>query len=1040
MNITQFAIQQNRITFVLVTLLTIAGLLAYQSLPKAQDPGFTIRTAVITTQFPGANPERVELLVSDKIEKKVQEMPEVDFITSENRTGISIVSVNFRESIKNMRPVFDDLRRKIEDVKGDLPNGIRDPIVNDEFGDVFGSVYILKGDGIEYAKLKNIADDIRDRLLKEPEISKVNIHGSQDEVIFVEYNNARLTELGLSPQQLSNILANVNILSSGGNILSGKERIALEPSGNFESVADLRSTIVQLPSASEGSSSPRLVSLGDIATIYRGYVDPPESLSRANGEPAMAVAIALREGGNILALGERLNEIIPLIEAEYPLGVSLEKIWFQADLVEKNVDDFLVNLLQAVAIVILVMVVTLGFRTGFLVASLIPMTMIITFFIMQQFSITVNQISLAALIIALGLLVDNAIVMVESVLVKREQGINALQAAILSGQEMLLPLLVSSLTTAAAFMPIALAESAVGEYTADIFYVVGIALLTSWVLAMTFIPLLTIPLLKIKAQATEALEGFDGIMYRIYRPMIEWSLKHKLMFFILIFGLFYSAIFAFRFVPQIFIAPSQDPVFTGKLELPLGTAVETSQKVISDVDRYIKAEFYDPQCTGIDAQGNQRSHQLKNWLMFIGEGGPRMSLGLDPPNPNPANSFMVANTCKGGDVESVIASIEKYVAEKHPDLQVQLKRLSNGPPVSYPISLRLSGADYQVLYGLSDKITDFLYEDPDVLSVKNTWGLLSKKLAVTIDQDRAQRAGVTNNDVAYSLNANLSGVELTQFRDGDKLIPVKVRTVATDRNDIDKLDGMSVYSQTTGKSVPLKQVADISLQYEPGVILRRDKERSMTLNVQLKAGVTATEVNARLRPWLNELQQKRDVWPSSYQLFEGGESESSGDANAAIGAKLPIALMIIVMLLVIQFNSVRRPIIILSTIPLGIIGVAYGLLIAQSSFGFFTILGIIALSGIIINNAIVLLDRISIEINELGKPPRLAIVDACQQRLRPIILTTATTSGGMLPLWLSGNPMFQPMAVTIIFGLIFATFLTLLFVPVLYALFFKVKG
>lgn len=1039
MNITQFAIKQNRITFVLVVLFTIAGLLAYQSLPKAQDPGFTVRTAVITTQFPGANPERIELLVSDKIEKKVQEMPEVDFITSENRTGISIISVNFRESIKEMRPVFDNLRRKVDDVKNDLPNGINGPIVNDEFGDVFGSVYILTGDGIEYANLKNIADEIRDRLLKESEIAKVNIHGSQDEVIFVEYNNARLSELGLSPQQLSNILGNVNILSSGGNVLSGKERIALEPSGNFESVEDLRKTVVQLPDNSGRNSASRLVSLGDIANIYRGYVDPPSSLSRANGASAMAIGIALREGGNILELGKRLNEIIPEIEESYPHGVSLEKIWFQADLVEKNVDDFLINLLQAVAIVILVMVITLGFRTGFLVASLIPMTMIISFFIMQQFNITVNQISLAALIIALGLLVDNAIVMVESVLVKREQGVSPQQAAILSGKEMFLPLLVSSLTTAAAFMPIALAESAVGEYTADIFYVVAIALLTSWVLAMTVIPLLTIVLLKVKVKTTDTVESFNGLMYRIYRPVIEWSIRNKLLFFIVVFALFYSATFAFRFVPQVFIAPSQDPVFTGKLELPLGTAVETSQKVITHVDQFITEEFYDPQCTGVDAQGNEQKHQLKNWLMFIGEGGPRMTLGLNPPNPNPANSFMIANTCNGEGVEPIIAGIETFVAENQPDLQVQLKRLSNGPPVAYPISLRISGADYQTLYDLSDKITDFLYQDSDVLTVQNTWGLLSKKLAVTIDQDRAQRAGVTNNDIAYSLQANLSGVELTQFRDGDKLIPVTIRTVAKDRNDIDKLDGMSVYSQTTGKSVPLKQVADISLQYEPGVILRRDKERSMTLNVQLKAGITATEVNKRLRPWLEALQKDRTAWPSSYSLIEGGESESSGDANAAIAAKLPIALMIIIMLLVVQFNSVRRPMIILSTIPLGIIGVAYGLLIANSSFGFFTILGIIALSGIIINNAIVLLDRIDLEINELGKQPKEAIIDACQQRLRPIILTTATTSGGMLPLWLAGNPMFQPMAVTIIFGLIFATFLTLLFVPVLYALLFNVK-
>ena len=496
MGITEFAIKNNRITLVTVTLLIFSGLMAYISLPKAQDPGFTIRTAVVTTRLPGASPERVELLVSDQIEKIVQEMPEVDFVNSENRNGISIVTVSFLQSYKNMRPIFDDLRRKVEDIEGDLPDGIRGPFINTDFGDVFGSVYILTGDGYSNAELKTIADDIRDELLREPDVSKVNIHGARDEVIFVEYNNARLSELGLSPQQLSNILSSVNILSTGGNIISGNERIALEPTGNFESIEDLKKTVINLPNGGG------LVSLGDIAKVYRDYDDPPPNLSRANGAPAMAVAIALRDGGDILTLGETLQRIIPNIEAYYPHGISLEPIWFQADLVDKNVDDFISNLFQAILIVILVMVLTLGLRTGLVVASLIPFTMIISFFVMKLFGITINQISLAALIIALGLLVDNAIVMVESVLVKREHGMEAIKAAIESGSEMRMPLLVSSLTTAAAFMPIGLAESTVGEYTSDIFYVVTIALLLSWILSMTLIPMLTTVALKVKQNET----------------------------------------------------------------------------------------------------------------------------------------------------------------------------------------------------------------------------------------------------------------------------------------------------------------------------------------------------------------------------------------------------------------------------------------------------------------------------------------------------------------------------------------------------------
>lgn len=1022
-SMTEFAIKNNRITLVTAFILMLAGLVAYTTLPKAQDPGFTVRIALITTQFPGASPERVEELVSDQIENALQTMPEIKKITSENRTGISIVRAEFKQNIKDMNTVFDDMRRKVEDIKPDLPQGTNGPFVNTDFGDVFGSVYILTGDGYNNAELKDIADDIRDELLREPDIAKVNIHGAREEAIFVEYNNARLSELGLSPQQLSGILASVNILSTGGSVLSGTERIALEPTGNFESLNDLKKTVINLPN--NGS----LVYLEDIAEIYRDYVDPPPNLSRANGAPAMSIAISLRDGGDILTLGERLNTLIPQIESYYPYGIRLEPVWFQADLVKKNVDAFISNLFQAIGIVLLVMVFTLGVRTGMVVAALIPLTMIITFFVMQQFDITINQISLAALIIALGLLVDNAIVIVETVLVKREHGTPAIQAAIEGGKEMYMPLLVSSLTTAAAFMPIGTAESAVGEYTADIFYVVAIALLISFVLSMTLIPMLTTVSLKVTNDSSDETKKFNGLIYQIYRPILKWCVHHKFIFLIIMGFIFYSAVFAFKFVPQIFIAPSQDPVFTGKLELPLGTSIETTQSVIEDLDAHIKKEFYDPECK------DTSTPKMKNWLMFIGEGGPRMTLSLDPPNPNPANTFMIANACHGADVEPIIANLNEYITHQYPDMLKQLARLSNGPPVSYPISVRVLGPNYETLYDLTDQITNYLYHLPEVTEVKNSWGLLSKKLIVDVDQDRAQRAGVSSNDVAYSLNASLSGIDLTQFREDNKIIPVTLRTVADDRQDISKLDGMSVYSQSTGQSVPLKQVADVKFDFQPGLITRKDKQRSMQLDVQLKEGITATQVNNVFLPWLKE-QAKQ--WPERYSFEVGGESESSDEANASIGAKLPIAFLIIVMLLVIQFNSVRRPIIILTTIPLGIIGVAYGLNIARSSFGFFTILGIIALSGIIINNAIVLIDRIKVEIEEYNKSAYQAVIHACQERLRPILLTTATTIGGMLPLWISGSAMFKPMAVTIIFGLLFATMLTLLVVPVLYSVFFRV--
>ncbi|MDJ0699126.1 MAG: efflux RND transporter permease subunit [Woeseiaceae bacterium] len=1017
MSLTRLAISQNRITITIIVLAVLAGMFAFQSIPKAQDPGFTIRTAVITTRFPGASPQRVEELVTDKIEKKVQEMPEIDNIVSESRTGISIITVNFKESYKIMRPIFDDLRRKVETVVDDLPQGTSVPVVNDEFGDVFGSVYTLTGDGFSYAELEEVAEELRDVLLKEPDIAKVDIHGAQQEVIFVEYNNSRLSEFGLSPQQLAVTLASANIVSSGGDVISGRERIALEPTGNYESLQDLRRSVIQLPGGA-------LVYLEDIADIYRGYKDPPASVARVNGEPALALAISMREGGDILKLGDRLNELMPELIARYPWGVNIEKVFFQADLVRENVDTFTNNLMQAVGIVIVVMIAFLGLRTGLVVGALIPTTIISTFFAMQVFDITINQISLTALIISLGLLVDNAIVMTESILVKREQGTGAVEAAIESGKELAAPLLISSLTTALAFMPIAMAKSAVGEYTSDIFYVVAITLIISWLIAMTFIPMLTTVALRVDNVQGSRDEAFEGRWYGVYRRLLTLAVYNPYRFLALTLALFVLAIYGMGLVRQEFIAPSEDPIFTAKLEMPLGTSIETSQAVIDSVDNFVGEQFY-----GADGS------QLRNWLTFIGDGGPRFMLSLNPPNPNPANTFLIANTFDGRKVEEVMSGIEQFVRSNHPDLAAQVKRLENGPPVDYPIIVRLSGFDFDTLYRMADEVTDYLYELPGVSDVKNTWGLQTKKLKIRVNQELARRAGVTSEDVAYSLQASLTGIDLTQYREGDEIIPVTLRTTAAYRQDVSKLEGLTVFSQSTGQNVPLKQVADAVLDFEPGIIQRRDRERTLSLNVQLFPSATAADVAADLNPWLEQAQAR---WPIGHEYEIGGETEESGEANASIAAELPTAGMLILLLLVAQFNSIRRPIIILTTIPLGLIGVTFGLLVANSTFGFFTILGLISLSGIIINNAIVLLDRIAIEINEFGRSPSEAVFYAAQQRLRPILLTTATTVLGMTPLLWGGTAMFMPMAITIIFGLAFATALTLLVVPVLYTRLFRV--
>jgi multidrug efflux pump subunit AcrB len=541
LNITQFAIEKNRITFVALIVIVLAGMSAYRTMSRAEDPGFIIRTALVLTYFPGASPERVEMLVTDKLEKVIQEIPELDFVNSISRTGVSQVMVNIKEEHREMRPIWDNLRRKVDRAKGDLPDGIIGPIVDDEFGDVFGIVIGMTGEGYSYAELKDVADDVRDELLRISSAAKVEIYGAQEERVFVEYNNARLAELGISPRGMESILESRNIINPGGDVVLGVQRIVLEPTGNFLSVEDLRRTLIQIPRSNE------LVPLEDIARVYRGYIDPTETKMTTSGVPSLGLAVSMQEGGNIIKLGEEVKALIHRLEALYPIGIDFDLIAFQPLKVEQKVDAFIGNLIQAISIVLLVMLITLGVRTGLVVATLIPVTMVLSFLLMSAFKIGLDQISLAALIIALGMLVDNAIVMSESIMVQMAHGKPGKQAAIDSAKELRIPLLISSLTTSAAFLPIFLAESAVGEYTASLFKVVTIALLSSWVLALTMTAMLCARFLKVKQKE----ESYEGRFYRLYRRTLLRALRHPWVTVAVALVVFLVAMQGFRLIPNI---------------------------------------------------------------------------------------------------------------------------------------------------------------------------------------------------------------------------------------------------------------------------------------------------------------------------------------------------------------------------------------------------------------------------------------------------------------------------------------------------------
>lgn len=1020
MNLTSYAIERNRVTAVFLILLLFIGITSFAKMPRDEDPGFIVRTALVITHFPGASPDRVEMLVTEKIEEAIQEMPEVDVIKSESKTGVSIVTVDIKESHTHMRPIWDSLRRKVEDAASKLPKGVMKSIVNDEFGDVFGTIVTITGDGFNYAQLKDVADEVRDELLLISEVAKVEIVGVQDERIFIEYNNAKLAELGISSYQLKNILETQNIIISGGSLITKDEKIALEPTGNFESVEALKKSIIKLPSRKE------LLYLEDIATVSRGYIDPPKSLVHSSVQNALAIAVNMRKGGNIILLGQQVREKIRALQNEYPIGIDFDFVAFQPEHVDKKVTEFVSNLYQAIAIVMIVMLFTLGFRTGLIVASLIPMSMLMAISVMSFFDIGIDQMSLASLIIALGMLVDNAIVMSESVMVQMEKGKSAKDAAIDSAKELQVPLLTSSLTTAAAFLPIFLAESSTGEYTAPLFKVVTITLLCSWILSLTMIPLLCVYFMKVKS--ADGSNTFNSVFYRTYKWFLLKVVRWRVISLLAIIGVFFIALQGFKYVPKIFFPPDDKAIFTIEIELPIGSPIEKTTRVVSKLEKYMKEMLM------VSPKDKERG--IVNWSVYIGKGAPRFYLSYSPEQASPQYAIFIVNTSDNKIIGDLISKIEGYISEQFPDAVAKVSPLARGTPADAPVEVRVSGKDADTVFDIADTVKERLAKIKGVKNIRDDWGARTKKLVIKIDQTKAQRAGVSSEDIAVSLQTELTGMEVTQYREGKYAIPVTLRSMSAGRQDLAKLETINIYSQSTGKNVSLKQVADMEIVWQPAKILRRNRLKTVTVQTDNSKSKTSIEISNEIEQWLKEEKKK---WQVGYTYSLGGEVENSKKANVSIGAKLPVAGLIIVLLLVGQFNSIRRPLIILLTIPLSLIGVIAGLLIAKSVFGFMTLLGIISLAGIVINNAIVLLDRIKIEIEENGLEPSKAIIESAQQRLRPILLTTATTVFGLIPLWLGGGDMWKPMAVSIIFGLMVATILTLGVVPLLYSIFFKVS-
>ena len=1064
MDLTRAAVEKDRVTAVVLLFLIAAGVAAYRGLPRTEDPEVTFRRAVVLTRLPGASPERVEHLVTDPIEAALQEIPELDSVASRSRTGVSLIRVEVRDDVRDMLPIWDNLRRKVGQVAPDLPAGVSGPLVNDELGDLFEIIVTLTGDGYPYNELEELADAARDDLLRIDEVARVEIYGAQEERIFVDYENERLAELGVAPFQLRSFLESVNIVIPGGEVRAGAERIALEPTGAFGSLDDLRQTVVTLPGRSD------IVALEDLAAISRGYAEPPASRVYASGTPALVLAISMREEGNVVALGAGVRREVARLQARFPIGVEFDVVRFQPEVVETRIRTFRGSLFQSVGIVVGVVLLCMGLRTGLVVASPVAVTILAALLLMSVFAIGLDQVSLAALILALGMLVDNAIVMTEAISMQIGVGRRPIAAAVNSARELRWPLLVASLTTAAAFLPIFLAESSTGEYTAPIFKVVAITLLSSWILALTITPLLCVRFLRRgltpdreqsgpgaldekllvaleRAELTSAGEAYDGGFYRVYRSLLLAGLRHRALALTALAVVFLAAMQGFRLVPRIFFPPSDQAIFTAEYRLPAGTSVERTTAVAEAIDRFVGSELRadgrrSPAGAGmIPAAGAGadagRAEGVTNWVTFVGNSGPRFHVAQGQESSSAEYAFAILNATSTAAIsDDLIPRIRAFCREQFPDLRVRLRTLQIGPPFAAPVEVRLSGRDQEALLDAVASVKARLGTTPGARNVEDDWGPRSKKLVIEVDQPRARRAGVTNQDVAISLRTALSGFETTRFREAGESIPVLLRSTIAGRADPGMLDSLSVHAQTTGRAVPLLQVAAPRLVWEPSTVRRRNRIRTVTVSSDVDSGATPSEVVEQLRPWLDAQQAG---WPLGLHYEFGGEEERSVEANQSIVAKLPIAGLVITLLLVGQFNSIRSAVIILLTIPLGLIGVVAGLIIAQSYFGFMTLLGIVGLAGIVINNAIVIMDRIGVEIDQYGLDPQRAIVGAAQRRLRPILLTTVTTVVGLLPLWIGGGPIWEPMAVSIIFGLLFATVLTLGVVPILYSVFFGIR-
>lgn len=1006
-NLSLWSITNPAVMLFAIIVALLAGGLAYVNLGRAEDPTFTIKTMVVQAVWPGATAEEMQNLVAEPLEKRIQELPELDNIRTFSRPGAVVLQVQLKDSVRQTDEVWYQIRKKVADLRPSLPQGLIGPFFNDEFGDVFSAIYMVTGKGLGRAELKTYAERLRTRLLTVEDAAKVALIGQVDERIFVEISHHRLATLGISPQVIFNAIAQQNAMTAAGAFQTDADEVQVRISGALGSLASLR----DLPIAAGGS----VVRLGDIATVRRGYEDPPDYLAFFNGSEAVGVGVSMAKGANVVHLGALLAAEVAAFKADLPLGVEVSQASDQADIVDHAFEEFIHTFIEALVIVLVVSFVTLGFRTGIVVALSVPIVLAVVFVVMQAMGLNFDRITLGALIIALGLLVDDAIIAVETMVVKIEQGYDRIAAASAAWSSTAFPMLTGTLVTAAGFLPVGLAQSTSGEYAGNIFWVVGISLIVSWVVAVMVTPYLGLKLLPPpKPGAHHA--SYDSRLYRVLRAGVHASLRARWAVIGLTLVALVAAGVGMGFVQQQFFPTSARAELFIETRMPEGSSIDATAKAAHAAEALVAG---DP--------------DVRFSSTYVGAGSPRFFFALNPALPNPSFAMTVIMAQDSAARDRLRAKIEAAVAAGAvPQARLRVDQIVFGPPVGFPVQFRVIGPDPMEVRRIASEVRAVMVANPNTVEPQFDWNEQAKTVAVRLDQDRIRALGLNTQDVSNTLQTLLSGVKVTEYREGTKLIDVVVRAPVEERGNPAQIGDLSILLPRGG-AVPLRQLAEISYGFEEPILWRRNRDMVLTVRADIVAGVQAPTVTAALLPALKPII---DALPPGYRIETGGAVEESNKANIALFKIFPLMFVVMLSLLMLQLRSFSKLFLVFLTAPLGAIGAVAALLVFNAPFGFVALLGVIALAGMIMRNTVILVDQIDHDL-AAGSPPWDAIVESTVRRARPVVLTALAAILAMIPL--ARSVFWGPMAMSIMGGLIVATVLTLFFLPALYAAWFRVR-